>query len=226
MATISTKQLIRQVATLGLLGLAFVVHTAQAQSVSLAGVMGKRALLVVDGSKPKLVGVGQRHLGVKVLSVSGHRATVESDAGRQVITLGGAPVALTGATDSGGGNTQRIVLRQTGGGHFMTGGAINGKSVRFMVDTGATTIAMDESTAKRIGLKYKKGKRIRGQTANGIAEGWAVKLDSVRLGSVTVHAIEAAVLQSSMRQVLLGNSFLNRFTMTRNGDQMVLEKRY
>lgn len=226
MATISTKQLIRQVATLGLLSLAFVVHTAQAQSVSLAGVMGKRALLVVDGSKPKLVGVGQRHLGVKVLSVSGHRATVESDAGRQVITLGGAPVALTGATDSGGGNTQRIVLRQTGGGHFMTGGAINGKSVRFMVDTGATTIAMDESTAKRIGLKYKGGRKLSITTANGVVAGWRVKLDSVKLGSVTVYNVDAGVSQVSMPYVLLGNSFLDRFVMTRDDDKMVLEKRY
>lgn len=226
MEAVNIKQLARKaISVIGVVGLVFFAHTVQAQSVSLAGIMGKRALLVVDGSKPKLVGAGQRYLGVKVLSVSGDRATVQSDSGRQVITLGGAPVALTGATDSGGSNTQRIVLSETGGGHFMANGAINGKSVRFVVDTGATNVSMDEATARRIGLKYKGGQRIRLSTANGVVAGWMVKLDSVRLGSVTIYNVEAAV-SGSKPYVLLGNSFLNRFVMTRDGNKMVLEKRY
>ena len=64
------------------------------------------------------------------------------------------------------------------------------------------------------------------QTANGISLAWRVKLNSVRIGSVQLHAVDAVVVPSTMNQILLGNSFLNRFAMTRNGDQMVLERRY
>ncbi len=204
---------------------------AQAQSVSMSGMMGNKPLLVINGAPPKTVGVGETHMGVKVLSASGDRATVQSEGKRFTVRLGESPVNLGSAPaapggEETGGDGKRIVLSQTGGGHFVTNGAINGKTVQFMVDTGATTIAMDMGTAERIGLNYKSGRRMRGYTANGIAEGWAVKLSSVRLGSVTVHEVDAAVLQGSMGGVLLGNSFLNRFVMTRDGARMILERRY
>ena len=204
---------------------------AQAQSVAMSGMLGNKPLLVINGAPPKTVGVGETHMGVKVLSASGDRATVQSEGRRFTVRLGESPVNLGSAPaapggEEAGGDGKRIVLSQTGGGHFVTNGAINGKTVQFMVDTGATTIAMDMGTAERIGLNYKSGRRMRGYTANGIAEGWAVKLGSVRLGSVTVHEVDAAVLQGSMGGVLLGNSFLNRFVMTRDGDRMILERRY
>jgi aspartyl protease family protein len=67
---------------------------------------------------------------------------------------------------------------------------------------------------------------VRTNTANGVANGWLVKLDSVRLGSVEVFNVEAVVTPTAMPYVLLGNSFLNHFQMTRTNDEMVLEKRY
>ncbi|MDO5652781.1 MAG: TIGR02281 family clan AA aspartic protease [Brachymonas sp.] len=219
----------RSAALVAALGLAAL--PAASQSVALSGMMGSKPLLVVNGSAPKMVGVGETYMGVKVLSASGDRATVLSEGKRFTVRLGESPVNVGGMPMSAGGGEEggdgrRIVLPQTGGGHFVTTGAINGKTVQFMVDTGATTVAMDVGTAQRIGLNYKNGRAIRGYTANGVAEGWAVKLNSVRVGGVTVHDVDAAVLQTSMNGVLLGNSFLNRFTMTRDGDRMVLERRY
>ena len=98
--------------------------------------------------------------------------------------------------------------------------------MQFVVDTGATFVAMGVADAERLGLAYKKGARLPMQTANGVNVGWGVTLDSVRLKGVQVHGVDAVVTPANMGIVLLGNSFLNRFTMTRNGDQMVLERRY
>ena len=63
-------------------------------------------------------------------------------------------------------------------------------------------------------------------TANGVIRGWRLKLASVRIGDVVVHEVDAGVSEGQMPYVLLGNSFLTRFQMTRTNDQMVLVKRY
>jgi aspartyl protease family protein len=120
----------------------------------------------------------------------------------------------------------RIVLTSGSGGHFTTLGTINGETVQFVVDTGATSIAMGVPQARRIGLNYKSGQLGWGSTANGTVAVWHVKLASVRIGDVEVHDVDASVLPADMPYVLLGNSFLGRFQMRRDNDQMVLERRY
>jgi aspartyl protease family protein len=197
---------------------------AHAQSVMLTGTIGSRAILIVNGGAPKTVAVGESFQGVKLLSLQGELATVESG-GRRVALRMDTPVSIGG---SGGGNAggTRIVLPVSSGGHFMTQGAVNGRSVNFMLDTGATTVAMSAADAQRIGLDYSKGQPIRVSTANGVAPGYRVQLDSVRVGDVEIHDVEAIVSQQPMPYVLLGNSFISRFSMRRDADQMVLEKRY
>lgn len=108
----------------------------------------------------------------------------------------------------------------------MTQGLINDRPVTFMLDTGATTVAMSVADAQRIGLDYSKGRPVQVNTANGVAPGYLLRLRSVRVGDVEVYDLEAIVSPQSMPFVLLGNSFINRFSMRRDADQMVLEKRY
>jgi aspartyl protease family protein len=129
-----------------------------------------------------------------------------------------------GAGTGSGGN--RIVLTAGSGGHFFTLGQINGKSAQMVVDTGATSVSLSASDAQRLGLDYKSGQMVQMSTANGVIPGWVIKLNSVRVGDVTAHGVEAIVSSGSMPYILLGNSFLTRFQMTRANDQMVLEKRY
>jgi aspartyl protease family protein len=197
---------------------------AHAQSVMLTGTIGSRAILIVDGGAPKTVAVGETFQGVKLLSLAGEQATVEAG-GKRVALRMDTPVSIGGSASGGGGGT-RIVLPVSSGGHFMTQGAINGRSVNFMLDTGATSIAMSAADAQRIGLDFSKGQPIRMGTANGIALGYRVRLNSVRVGDVEVYDVEAVVSQQPMPYVLLGNSFISRFSMRRDADQMVLEKRY
>ncbi len=195
---------------------------AAAQSVSFSGHMGYRALLVIDGV-PRSLSVGSAVAGVQLISVNPSEAVIDIAGKRQTLALGGSPVSLA-TTHSAGSGTQ-IVLPVADGGHFVTAGSINGKAVQFMVDTGATTIALSAVEADRIGLKYKDGERLTGNTANGTVSGYRTSLGVVRVGDVQVYNVDAAVLPMPMPHVLLGNSFLNRFQMKRDNERMTLDKK-
>lgn len=196
--------------------------TTDAQTVSLSGSLGGKALLMIDGA-PRTLAVGQAVRGVKLISVTGSDAVVEVGGRRVTLPLGAAQVNLGGAASAGSGS--RIVLSAGSGGHFVTQGSINGKSVSFIVDTGATHVALSQSVAEQIGLNYRAGQRSVGQTANGPTVAYRVMLDSVRIGDVMVYNVDAAVLPAGMEQVLLGNSFLTRFQMKRENDTLTLDKR-
>jgi aspartyl protease family protein len=170
------------------------------------------------------VAPGDTHQGVKVVSTSGDQAVVEIAGKRHTLRVGDAPASV--GARGGAARGSRIVLTAGSGGHFITQGAINGHAVQFMVDTGATSIAMGMSEAQRLGLNFKDGQLGRSSTANGTVAVWHVKLGSVRIGDVEVHDVSASVLPAGMPYVLLGNSFLSRFQMKRDNDQMVLERRY
>lgn len=197
---------------------------AWAQSVAMTGGMGSKALLVVNGGTPKALAAGEVHQGVKVISVGAEQAVVEVAGQRQTVMLGGAPVSIGGK--GGGASGTQIVLQASTGGHFRTSGSINGRSTEFMVDTGATSVAMGADEARRLGINYESGQRIYGNTANGMVMAFKVSLTTLRIQDVEVHNVEAAVLPQSMSAILLGNSFLTRFQMKRENDTLTLTRRY
>ncbi|GAB3664339.1 retropepsin-like aspartic protease family protein [Ramlibacter alkalitolerans] len=209
---------------LALLCLTLAAGAASAQAVALQGMLGNKALLIVDGGAPKSVAPGEAHKGVKVLSTLGDQAVVEINGQRHTLRVGDAPASVGGGAAPA--RASRIVLSAGSGGHFVAPGAINGRAVQFLVDTGATSVAMGVQEAERLGIDYRKGQLTRGNTANGTVTAYLVRLNSVRVGEVEVFDVEAAVLPVSGGPILLGNSFLSRFQMTRLNDQLVLERRY
>jgi aspartyl protease family protein len=108
----------------------------------------------------------------------------------------------------------------------VTSGSINGKAVRFVVDTGATNVALSQPEAERLGLDFKSGQRGFAHTANGPVPAYRVNLASVRIGDVQIYNVEATVTPAPMPYVLLGNSYLTRFQMRRENDRMTLDKRF
>lgn len=196
---------------------------AFAQSVSLSGRLGDKALLVIDGT-PRTVASGATVQGVKLVAVGDNNATVEVGGKRIVLNMGGAQVNLGGAAGDGGGT--RIVLTATSGGHFVAAGSINGQAVRFLVDTGATNVSMSEQDARRLGIDFAKGQRGLANTANGQVVAHRVSLGSVRVGDVTLYNVDATVVPAPIDPILLGNSFLSRFQMKRENDTLTLDKRY
>jgi aspartyl protease family protein len=205
--------------------LALVTAGTAAQSVALQGMLGRKALLIVDGNAPRSVAPGETYKGVKVLSTTGDEAVVEVEGQRRTLRLGESPASVGGGGE-GESHGSRIVIPVGTGGHFVTQGAINGRAVQFMVDTGATGVGLSVADAERIGLNYRSGRPVQVHTANGVTRGWLVKLSAVRIGDVEVHDVDAAVSPGAMPYVLLGNTFLSRFEMTRRNDQMILERRY
>jgi aspartyl protease family protein len=174
------------------LGSGVMPMSAQAQSVAMTGGMGSKALLVVNGGAPKALAAGDTYQGVKVLSVSADKVAVEVAGKRQTVRMGEAPVSIGGS--GGGANGTQIVLSAVSGGHFVTQGQVNGKSTSFMVDTGATSVAMGADEARRMGIKFEDGAKFYGSTANGAVVGYRVSLTSVRIQDVEVVNVEAAVL--------------------------------
>ena len=202
--------------------LALVYVGTSAQTVTLNGQLGnQQALLVIDG-QPRAVAVGATVQGVRLLSLTPGRAEVDVSGVRRTLAIGAGAVKLQGEAPS---SAPSIVMTANGDGHFITQGKINGAAVTFMVDTGATAIAIGQADADRLGLKYKDGPRGFASTANGRIPVSAVMLSSVRVGDVEVPNVEAIVLPTQMPHVLLGNSFLTRFQMKRENDTMRLEKR-
>ncbi|QIL69291.1 TIGR02281 family clan AA aspartic protease [Diaphorobacter sp. HDW4B] len=201
-----------------LLGLAI---PALAQQAALVGVLGNKALLVIDGKAPRTLGAGDSASGIKVISVGSDNAIVESEGARVTLRLGDTPVHVS----TGGGGKQRIVLRADARGHFVSSGLINGQVMRYMVDTGATLVAISQSEAARMGVKYRDGQPVMIGTGNGNVEAHRIRLESVRAGDIELRNVDAVVLPQSMPYVLLGNSFLNAFQMSRNNDEMVLERK-
>jgi aspartyl protease family protein len=196
-----------------------------AQTVSMAGSIGdSKALLMINGA-PHTLAVGSTVKGVTLKRVMQGQAEVEIGGKTLLVAIGGAPASV-GAGGGGGGATGREILIAVGpGGHFITSGQINGKPVQFMVDTGATVVAMGRGEAERLGIDWKTGQRSVSHTAGGMVQSHGVSLTSVRIGDVEIFGVNAMILPAEMPFVLLGNSFLSRFSMRRDANVMKLEKR-
>ena len=182
-----------------------------------------KAVVTVDGGRPRTLSVGESTPeGVKLLSANSDSAVIEAAGQRQTLRLGeGTRLGRSEAKSA------EVTVTADSRGHFLTMGAINGVSVRFLIDTGATSIALSSSEARRLGINYLSGTRGYSSTANGVIPLYRVTLDSVRVGDITLNNVEAAVLEGGGLDVaLLGMSFLNRMQMKRDGDTLTLVKRF
>lgn len=195
-------------------------------SVALSGRFGQRALLVIDG-RPRTVAVGETVDGVRLLGWRDDQADVAVGTQRLSLRVGAAPVDLGQGRVAGNAQetTGRVVLQADDGGHFMGAGSINGRATRFMVDTGATLISLSQAEADRLGIPFREGARAMANTANGEVPVHRVMLQSVRVGNVEVPMLEAVVMPAAMPHVLLGNNFLERFSLQREGRTMTLQRR-
>jgi aspartyl protease family protein len=114
-----------------------------------------------------------------------------------------------------------VVLQRDRSGHFTATGQINGIDVDFMVDTGATDVAVSEALARELGLEF--GPQVRVMTAAGPVSAWMTRLDEVRLGGLFLRDVRGTITRSPMNEVLLGMSFLRHFSLSQQGDELVIE---
>lgn len=198
---------------------------ADAVDINVVGLTAGKAVVSIEGSKPRTLSVGQlTPEGVKLISASSESAVFEVNGERRTLAVGeGAAVAS--AAPARGGTSVTLVADSRG--HFTTIGVVNGVSLPFLVDTGATSVVLSSADARRAGVNYLQGKRALTQTANGVVPVYAVKLDSLRIGDITVNNVDASVIEGDKLPVaLLGMSFLNRMEMRREGTTLTLIRRY
>lgn len=113
-----------------------------------------------------------------------------------------------------------IALTQDRSGHYQIDGLINGQTVHFLVDTGATTVALPESTAREIGLEF--GPQVTVNTANGPTRAWMTRLDRVTIGNIERRNVSASITESDFDGVLLGMSFLKHYRLQQQDQQLII----
>jgi aspartyl protease family protein len=189
--------------------------------VSLVGIVGDKAVLSIDHGSPHVLSTGSSSGAVQVLSVNSDRAVLMIDGRRETIMLG----QFYGST-SGGRAT--ATLLDDGHGAFVANGVINGRSVRFIADTGATFVVISGNQADQIGLAWRGAPQAYAQTANGTVLFHRVQIPTIRVGDIVLNNIDAAVQEQGLgnNMALLGQSFLNRTEMSRSGGTMTLTKRF
>lgn len=115
-----------------------------------------------------------------------------------------------------------IVLQRNRFGHYVADGKINGHPVTFLLDTGATEVAIPLSLAREIGLR--QGRAITLNTANGTATGYTTKVESVSLGEIKRLNVPAHIAPGLDDGVLLGMSFLKDLEIIQRGEQLTLRQ--
>jgi aspartyl protease family protein len=196
---------------------------AAATDVTVVGLFPGKAVVTINRGAPRTLSVGQKTSeGVVLVAVDGKAAVIEIDGKRQTLEMG---QHFESAEATGARNM--VTLAADSRGHFVTQGQVNGSSVRFLVDTGATLVALPAADARRLGIDYEKGTRGYSSTAGGVVPVYRVKLDSVSIGGIEILGVDAVVLEGSgMNVALLGMSFLNRMEMRREGTTLTLTKRF
>jgi len=201
--------------------------TAHANDISVAALFTGKAVLVINGGAPRTISVGQSTPeGIRLISADSSSAVIEFNGKRQTLTPGGSG-RFGGGTPSAAGGAGSVTLTADSRGHYMTLGQVNGGTVQFLVDTGATSIALPSAEARRLGINYLNGQRGYTETANGKAAAYRISLDTVKVGDITLYNVEAVVLEGDgLKIALLGMSFLNRTEMRRDGQTLTLVKRF
>ena len=117
----------------------------------------------------------------------------------------------------------QVVLRRNSRGHYVANGTIDGAPVTFLLDTGATDVAISEALAER--LKLRKGAMTMSRTANGTVRSWSARLREVRLGPIRMSGVRATILPGmAASEVLLGMSFLQHLEIVQRGDELTLRQ--
>lgn len=121
------------------------------------------------------------------------------------------------------GQVVEVHLERNGSGHYLSAGRINGQPVTFLLDTGATFVAVPEGLADELGLT--RGRPMTVSTANGMAESWSTRIDRLQLGDIQLHDVSAGIVPGiDGEEVLLGMSALKQLDFSQQGGELILRQ--
>lgn len=187
-------------------------------AVKAVGLLPGTAILEIDGQSRVLKQGETSPEGIRLIRANSREAVIEWNGKRQTLGLG---------TSLSSGYKQplqrKVHISRGKQGHYWVSAQINGQSVRVLVDTGASHVAISSQLATKLGIDYLKGKRSRSSTAGGIVRSWLVTLNKVQVGDIVAHNVQASVIEGAFpREPLLGMSFLQRTTMSEEAGMLVL----
>ncbi len=191
-------------------------------SVRVLALFADKALVNING-KQQVMQKDQVIDGITLISASGRGAVLQFEDGSRK-TLG---INQAISTSFKKPPTRKLRVFSNDKGMFLVDGNINDRATRFLIDTGASHIAISSVEANRLGLDYKSAPMGRVQTASEVVPAWNIKLDRVKVGAISVPQVDAVVLNgNSPQHILLGMSFLRHLNMQRDGAAMILEQKY
>jgi aspartyl protease family protein len=213
----------RKIPVLLALCLSMAMSVCLAADVRVAGLFGGKAVLIIDGTQ-RLLKPGQTSPeGVKLISANSEEAVLLI-AGQQLVARMDSRVSARKRSPE----VNEVQVWRDSTGMYTTVGSVNGLPVSFLVDTGATAVAMNAQQARRLGIDF----RVIGQpsavtTASGVVNAWAVMLDRVKVGDLLLRNVQAVVLEGAHPETaLLGMSYLGRLEIDNDGRLMTLRKKY
>lgn len=195
-------------------------------SVTAIALFNDRAMLSVNGEKAKIVRAGNQFKGVTLISSNTTEAVIEINGKRETLTLNSSTTVSDELGSFDPSVQAAVEIRVNDFGFFESKGSVNGKSIDFLVDTGANIVVLSSADANRIGFEYQDGIRSLASTASGTAPMYAVNAREVSLGAIKVRNVRVGVIEGGFpEKPLLGMTFLSKVDMNRSGSIMTLKER-
>lgn len=194
---------------------------ANASPVAVVGLFKDRALLRLPNKQELLVRVGETKSGATLLSANAHGARVSYEGATYNLSL-----SQSSRSGYAASKRNRVSVALDTRGQYRVRGTINSENVSFLVDTGASVVAISSEAADDLGIDYRAGQLGRVQTAQGETPSYFVQLPEVQIGDIKVQDVRTAVISGAYpRDVLLGMSFLREVQMREdNGTLMLTQK--
>lgn len=193
--------------------------------VNIVGLFSNKAVMIINDGKPKTLSVGQTVDGVKLIAADSSSATLLIEGSTKQLGMGQA--ASVGEASATTNSNASVTLYASAGGHFVSQCKINGAPLKFLIDTGATTVALNSGDAKFANIDYKKGEPVLVSTANGVVTAYRITIANLKIGDITLSQVEGSVLEGGFPSVvLMGMSVLNRMEIKHQGSTMTLTKKY
>ena len=210
---------------LGILLLGFISVPCQAiKDIHVVALFKDRVVVMIDGKRRILSSGEASPEGVRLISADSAGAVFEYQGERLERQLDGRVRAAVKQRDTG----EDVLIYRDSTGMFKTVGSINGLPVKFLVDTGASSVAMNSAQARRLGIDYHvEGDLIYVSTASDVVPAYRVKLNIVKVGSIQLRNVSGVVIESAQpADVLLGMTYLSRVEMINQGNRLILRRKY